>query len=698
MLELAIVGGGPGGLMTAWHIKKKIGEMCRVTIFEASERLGGKVLTRKFDSTPAMYEAGVAEIYGYSMLGHDPLRELVQELGFQTTAMDSEAVVLDGEVVLGVDGMRTRYGTATADAIVAFRKTCADSMSPAAYYQGAGKQDNRHPWAFISAEEVLDREVADAKARRFLQVMARSDIASEGHVSNGLNALKNYLMDVDGYIEVYSVQNGNEQIIEGLSAAIDADIQLNHRVLNVGKTEEGRYRLGMLNGKGPESREFDLVVMCLPHNWLGTVAWDSEVLRRSMSRHIAHFDRPAHYLRVAALFDRPFWEGKVEGSWFMSESFGGCCVYIEGSRHDVGRNGVLNWLIAGVDALSFANLSDDELIRTVLKSVPASIGDPHPHFIEGKVHRWLASVNAIPGGMPVRDVLTNHRPEPKEHPGLLVVGDYLFDSTLNGLLDSSDIATDLLLTELMKRRYDTGLARAAAANGPDPVVVPKPSPRIDRSYFDLYRGAGPYAEVWSRFSDPLYIRDMIELVWETGPAYRLLVAGSASGELVGALRDLGIDAWGIEKNRYIHAKTPAHLRKYNRCGTVADLPFKTRSFDVVYETCLSHLSPRRVKAAISELHRVCRRGVYFGSVTSDLTSQVCDRYDLLRGVKKLATWWEWSELFFDEDFDVALEQRDRLDAAWQRTLAAGKGPGQWYEDAESLRYCFFDRLKPTRGD
>ena len=41
----------------------------------------------------------------------------------------------------------------------------------------------------------------------------------------------------------------------------------------------------------------------------------------------------------------------------MSEAFGGCCVYNEGARHDVGKHGVLNWLIAGSDALAFANLS-----------------------------------------------------------------------------------------------------------------------------------------------------------------------------------------------------------------------------------------------------------------------------------------------------------------------------------------------------
>jgi predicted NAD/FAD-binding protein len=32
-----------------------------VTLFEATARLGGKILTKRFDTIPAIYEAGVAE-------------------------------------------------------------------------------------------------------------------------------------------------------------------------------------------------------------------------------------------------------------------------------------------------------------------------------------------------------------------------------------------------------------------------------------------------------------------------------------------------------------------------------------------------------------------------------------------------------------------------------------------------------------
>jgi SAM-dependent methyltransferase len=365
----------------------------------------------------------------------------------------------------------------------------------------------------------------------------------------------------------------------------------------------------------------------------------------------------------------------------MSEAFGGCCVYNEGSRHDVGKHGVLNWLIAGSDALAFANLSDSELIDAALKSLPVALGNARDHLLEGKIHRWLSSVNALPGGLPARDIMVNHRPEPKQHPGIVVVGDYLFDSTLNGLLDSSDAATDIIVSEMMR-------LRRSRAQGAQPL-----SDKIDRDYFARYRGLGPYSEVWSHFTDPDYLTELIKIVWGRAKGYKLLVAGSASGELVGALRARGVDAWGIENNRAIHAKTPKALQKYNKLGSVLDMPFKAGSFDFVFETSLCHVAEKQVAHAVREINRVVKTGVVFGSVTSDLPPALIDRYDLLRGVRKLGTWWEWSELFFRSGFDLAMHRRDVTDALWAATLAANKGPGQWYADSDSLRYSFFDKVE-----
>jgi SAM-dependent methyltransferase len=237
----------------------------------------------------------------------------------------------------------------------------------------------------------------------------------------------------------------------------------------------------------------------------------------------------------------------------------------------------------------------------------------------------------------------------------------------------------------MRLRRARGEGGSAASERPA-------SDKIDRDYFENYRGLGPYSEVWNRFTDPAYLTDMIKIVWNRARGYKLLVAGSASGELVGALRDRGIDAWGIENNRAIHAKTPKALKKFNKLGSIVDMPFKNGEFDFVFETSLCHVAEKQVPRAVRELNRVVKSGLVFGSVTSDMAPALIDQYDLLRGVKKLGTWWEWSELFFGNGFDLSMHRRDCTDALWAATLAANKGPGQWYADSDSLRYSFFDKV------
>jgi monoamine oxidase len=694
MIDIGIVGGGPGGLMAAWYVKKKMAGIARATLFEATHRLGGKIRTRRFDSAPALYEAGVAEIYDYSRTGPDPLKELITgACGLSITPIDGEAVAMDGAFFNSPADLEDRYGAATTAAIHDFRALCARMMSPFTYYEGAGKDDNGHPWSRMTARELLDGLIHDDKARQVIKVMSRSDIASELHLTNGLNALKNFLMDVDGYIELYSIDGGNERLVAELSKLHDAEIRLGTRINRISRASDGGYLLDIEKGMERETRRFDLVLVCLPHNWLQTVTFDGAKLARAVQAHVAHFDRPAHYLRISAMFETPFWRDHVRGAWFMSESFGGCCVYDEGARHDTAGKGVLNWLVPGSDVLAWVNLSDRELVEHAIATLPDVVRDAaHDQLVEFRTHRYLSSVNALPGGMPVRDQKKNHVPEPGEHPGLFLIGDYMFDSTLNGLLDSADLATDLAVSHLVRLRYESGEAHEAARREQGVVGLPPPSRKIDGTYFRNYRGAGPYETAWRRFANPDHLADCFRTAFGADVGSRILVAGSASGQLVGALREIGFDAWGIENNGSIHARTPESLRPFNLFGSVLDLPFEDSAFDVIYETCLCHVSERRISWALDEMRRVCRLGVMFGSVTSDLTPAVLDRHDLLRGVKRLGTWWEWSEDFYNADFELAIQDNSTLDALWERTVAAGRGPGNWYDEPEALRYSFFRKI------
>lgn len=688
-MDVAIIGGGPGGLMTAWHINNKMRNLSSVTIFEASQRLGGKLVSERFEKTNALYERGVAEFYDYSRTGPDPLRELIENtLGLSIVPMDSTTVVINDTIVRNEAEIGEKLGPKTLKAIEDFRKTCTALLTPLQYYESLSKDDNNHPWGRRTAYEVLESEISDDTARKFIRIAAHSDIAAASHLTNGLTALKNYVMDVDGYLELYSIVGGNERLTQELAKRINAKIELNSPIQKVGATKDGRYRLTINKDGRIETREFDAVVMALPLSWLSTIEWEGGQLESAMFGHIAHFDRPGHYVRVSILFEKPFWREKITDAWWMSDAFSGCCVYDEGARHDVAPYGVLGWLMAGNDALALANLDDETLIKRALDSLPSEFQHGRKLVLDGMVQRWLYTVNAVPGGFPVRDTRTNHLPEPDEHPGLFVVGDYLFDATLNGVLDSSDAATDLLMSHLIKQYASK--SRVVRGEGKASFTA---ASNVDRAFFKNYRGRGPYNEAWREFFDADYLTDLIATIWGKSKGYRILDAGSASGLTIKALRDKGLDAWGIENNRFIHAQTPAEVEKYNMLGNVAKLPFPDNHFDFVYENCLYHLPESRLDRAISELHRVTRHGIIFNSVTSEIALQMLNKYDLTKGAKSLMTLWEWSEMFFDWDLELALEDQELLNKAWEKTLAAGFGPEKWFEDAESLRYSFYTKAE-----
>lgn len=677
VFRVAIVGGGPGGLFSAWQLAAKAGTLCHATIFEASGRLGGKIITKSFPGA-GLYEAGVAEIYDYSALGPDPLRELIEkDLKLEIKHIKGGACVLDGKVLPDADALSQSLGPPAAAAANAFRARCAELMKPMAFYKSESAFDNAHPWSKLTGEDVLEAEIADDAARRYVRVMSHSDVAAPPHLTSGLTLLKNVLMDVDGYMNVFSVMGGNEEIVRRLSDQLDAEVRLNTTVSSVEPLADGTYRLETGTSEFPETFIADYVILALPISALAIMKWRSHTLHRAVVRHVQHFDRPGHYVRATLLFKKPFWREHIEGAWWMLEAFDGCCVYDEGARHDLGQFGVLGFLIAGNAALGLANLSDDDIEHLCLRALPPILGDARTLLVDRRIHRWMASVNAIPGGVPERGLRQNHRPDPVCLPGIFLVGDYIFDATLNGVLDSSDAAAEMIVADILKRRR-------ASRRRPPRAGAATASRDLDE-----------VASNWYDFCDGSFVADVLRLVWDVAPGAKILVAGSGSAAAVAALRELGYDAVGFAHNSGANAGTLADLQTLGGRGDSTKLPFADRAFDVVLESCLCQVRRDRIGPTAAELRRVARRGVFLGSVVSDLAVDLIERHDLLNGVETLISRWEWSEVLFAQGFDLALSDLDRLSRAWNRALAANSGPGRWFEDSESFLFCFYSARIPS---
>lgn len=484
-MRIAVVGGGPGGLMTARLLEQKSDGECAVTLFEASSRLGGKIQTRRFGAVPATYEAGVAECYDYEAIGRDPLKELVRDLGLTPISTGSSTVALHGVLIDKDSEIAIHFGDRTLEAIERFRRAAAAQVPIASWYRGFNQNDNRHPWALRSCEELLD-QVDDPIARQYLKIVMHSDMATEPHLTNGLIGLRNVLKNVPGYGAQYAIEGGMERLPRRLAAQLmKTEIRLNAPVTRVSRRHDGRYAVEVRPGlRRVRTEDFDAVVVALPYNLLRNVEWAGDRLRRAMTRHIAYYDRPAHYLRISLLFDDPFWRDAIAGSWMMLDAFGGCCVYDERSGGDASGHGVLGWLLAGSDALVLCNADDPALVEHAIGSLPEALqAKARRHFVEARVHRWAGALSGSPGGFPLRDPRAAHQPEPIEHARLTMVGDYLFDSTLNGVLRSADIATDEVLSDVYSsasRRSSRALSQSrrtvrsvmASASAISPSVMP----------------------------------------------------------------------------------------------------------------------------------------------------------------------------------------------------------------------------------
>jgi len=450
--RIAIVGGGPGGLFTAWHLERLAAMSLEITIFEATDRLGGKVLTPAFTTAGARYEAGAAEFYDYSPVDDDPLRAVVNEFGLPTVPLAGSAVYMAGRRIANLDDVGDALGPAARQALVRFDTAARGAMTPREFYLSGSAHAaapahalERGPFAEMLAA------IPSPAARRYLETMIHSDLATESPRTSLGYGLQNYLMNDPAYLRLYRIAGGNEQLITALAQRIAAAVRLGATVTALGSVTlpaAGRpLTLSWTSGGQSQRDEFDIVILALPIAPLAALDVHDPLLAVALRRHIAHHDHPAHYLRISMLLDRHVPRPLGGDDFFMVDAFGGACLYIETAAHPTATHGVVGWLVAGAAAAELATRSDAELAAAASAALPEPLAACRPHVLETRVHRWTGAVSGLPGGWSPLPLDRRHRPSPA-HPNLFVVGDYLFDSTLNGVLDSAEHVAGWVAAEL----------------------------------------------------------------------------------------------------------------------------------------------------------------------------------------------------------------------------------------------------------
>lgn len=270
--QIAIIGAGLAGLNCAYQLKKR---GISATVFEGSNRAGGRVLTRQNFISQGNYTECGGEFID---TGHRTMRSLAAEFGLSlldTNDPDESAYLndtfyIDGQhyteaqviqafspyasIIAGdIQSLPTNFSYSNyTTAVQQF-----DSISISQYFDQIGMP----PTLFLrkGLEQAYNteygREVNDQSAINFLFLFT----INPGNSSYDIFGLSD---------ERYKVQGGNQQITDALAAAIPGQIRLQHKLIRISTNATGQY---VLRFQGIQPVVADICVSTLPFTLLRQV-------------------------------------------------------------------------------------------------------------------------------------------------------------------------------------------------------------------------------------------------------------------------------------------------------------------------------------------------------------------------------------------------------------------------------------------
>lgn len=231
VVEVAVVGGGLAGLVTAYELKQR-GIDARV--LEASDRLGGRVAT-------AEYGPGLQAEYGLEELWEkSPLLELARKLNVPLEEEGTFSSVL-------LDGKLHAFTQDTNDAFFDSLFTPAERAAQRRFFERAEalfllKRDSPelNALAAISFAQWLEQEQVPPRVAKWVRLTLECELgatAEEFSALFGLVELRTFLFDGE---HAFHVVGGNGRLIDALGTALAGRTTLRARVSSIERHRDAK--------------------------------------------------------------------------------------------------------------------------------------------------------------------------------------------------------------------------------------------------------------------------------------------------------------------------------------------------------------------------------------------------------------------------------------------------------------------------
>ncbi len=313
--KIVVVGAGIAGLTAAYVLKRDYG--LEPTIYEASNRVGGKIFTGEFK------ESGVRVELGASFIDEDHLaiRALAEELGLTVTTLKSagsqRTYFFDGKVKDPEIMYHEFLPTLTL---------IEQDLERIRQERASAKFCPNHPTQTLTPREhtlnqmSIDEYLTSLGAEKLFKALAHVTHACEyGASIDRLNALMllnfmtidlkrgHFLIDGKKGDEGTKIKGGNSLLPEALAKKLPSLINYGH-VLTEIKKENALFELTFLHAAEVKRIVADYVVLALPTPILSDIKMDHEnLLSPNLRRAIANFDY-GDVTKFIMLFSAPVWQ------------------------------------------------------------------------------------------------------------------------------------------------------------------------------------------------------------------------------------------------------------------------------------------------------------------------------------------------------------------------------------------------------
>lgn len=268
-VKAAVVGAGLAGLRAAVGLEAQGHE---VTVFEARERIGGRVHTG-----PSGFETGAEWIDEE----HERLRALLRDLDIDEVAAPT------GEYLLHCGGSRARQSEPWEEA----------SQDMAAFAGAVGRLE---PPFEGTVSDVIERATRSSRGRWLVNANVRTDEGEEPArigLAPWLEFRRFYEQREGSEASAYRLGRGGSDLVRRLAGRVDGEIRLSCRLIGVSS------EVGVRLDFGRFAEQFDLAVLAVPQPCLRDIQFDTPPANLEACLRL----RQASTIKARFRFERPFW-------------------------------------------------------------------------------------------------------------------------------------------------------------------------------------------------------------------------------------------------------------------------------------------------------------------------------------------------------------------------------------------------------